>query len=150
MDPSTAGAQPMSNEDGTVWVTFNGEIYHFWKLREELERCGHTFKSNSDTEVALRAYLEWGPACLQRFIGMFAFAVLDLRRDELFLARDPFGMKPLYYAERVDRGKKRHPVPTRATNHKTTRLALFFLCHRRRQDYKTFATSRLGRDFSPL
>lgn len=99
IDLSTAGHEPMSDSDGRLWLTFNGEIYNFKELRRELEGLGHRFKSNSDSEVVIYAYLEWGRDCLTRFNGMFAFAIWDVRDESLFLARDRLGIKPLYYAE---------------------------------------------------
>lgn len=98
IDLSPDGWQPMSTEDGRLHVVFNGEIYNYVELGRELERKGRVFRSRSDTEVLLAAYDQWGSDCLARLVGMFAFAVLDVRRRELFLARDPFGIKPLYYA----------------------------------------------------
>lgn len=96
IDPS-GGHQPLSNRDGTLWITYNGEIYNFRELRTELESRGHVFRARSDTEVAVHAYEEWGEKCLDRFRGMFAFAVWDARKRQLFLARDRLGVKPLYY-----------------------------------------------------
>jgi asparagine synthase (glutamine-hydrolysing) len=92
-----SGAQPMCNEDGSVWTVFNGEIYNFKELRGDLELRGHCFKSVSDTEVIVHAYEEYGDACVEHFTGMFAFAIWDQRRRHLLLARDRVGIKPLYY-----------------------------------------------------
>ena len=91
------GAQPMSNEDGRIWVTYNGELYNFRELRSQLEAAGHLFRTVSDTEVIVHAWEEWGEKCVERFRGMFAFVIADYRRGELFLARDHLGIKPLYY-----------------------------------------------------
>ncbi len=100
IDLSAAGHQPMGTADGRHFVILNGEIYNYVELRRELEGHGVVFRSRSDTEVLLAAWVRWGRACLDRLVGMFAFAILDLERQTLSLARDPFGMKPLYYARR--------------------------------------------------
>lgn len=98
LDLSPQAAQPMSDPTGRYWIVFNGEIYNFAELRRELESQGLTFRtSHSDTEVLLMAYWRWGEQCLARLRGMFAFAVLDLKQKQLFLARDRLGKKPLYY-----------------------------------------------------
>jgi asparagine synthase (glutamine-hydrolysing) len=91
------GDQPICNEDGTLWLVFNGEIYNFRQLRTQLEGKGHVFKTNSDSEVILHAFEEFGYECLNQFNGMFAFAIWDTRRRSLFLARDRIGIKPLFY-----------------------------------------------------
>ena len=100
LDLSADGHMPMSNEDGTVWITYNGEIYNFADLRRELESKGHRFASRTDTEVIVHLYEEEGVGCVRRLNGMFAFAVCDLRGTSpvLFMARDHFGIKPLYYS----------------------------------------------------
>jgi asparagine synthase (glutamine-hydrolysing) len=97
IDLSGMASQPMSNEDGSVWITFNGEIYNFRELRAELIAKGHIFRTNSDTEAIIHAYEEYGRYCLDRLRGMFAFAIWDERTQTLFLARDRLGKKPLYY-----------------------------------------------------
>lgn len=102
IDLST-GQQPLSNEDGTVWIVFNGELYNFRSLVSELEAKGHRFRTRSDTEVIVHAWEEWGEEAVKRFRGMFAFAVWDERRQVLWLARDRVGKKPLYYLLDDDR-----------------------------------------------
>jgi len=97
IDLSAAGHQPMSNEDGSIWITYNGEVYNFQTLREELLTLGHIFRSHTDTEVIIHAYEEWGTSAFLRFRGMFAFALWDSRGQQLYLVKDRFGIKPLYY-----------------------------------------------------
>ena len=98
LDRTSAGHQPMVGADGRTAVVLNGEIYNYLELRQELEGRGRKFVSRSDTEVLLAAFNEWGPACIDRLVGMFSFAILDTKGGTLFLARDPFGMKPLFYS----------------------------------------------------
>ena len=100
IDLSAAGHQPMLTRDGRYALTYNGEIYNFQELRAELEALGHQFRSRTDSEVLLNAYAEWGEAALPRLNGMFAFAIWDKRAKTLFLARDRYGVKPLYYYRR--------------------------------------------------
>jgi asparagine synthase (glutamine-hydrolysing) len=97
LDLSPAGHQPMVSANGRFWIIFNGEIYNYIELRSELKSLGHQFQSGSDSEVILAAYQQWGAQCLQRFNGMWAFAIWDSVDEELFLARDRFGEKPLHY-----------------------------------------------------
>ncbi len=96
----SGGHQPMSDREGTIWVIFNGEIYNFRELRQELESFGHVFRTNSDTEVIIHGYKQWGDEVLNRLNGMFGLAIWDARQKRLVLARDPFGIKLLYY--RID------------------------------------------------
>ena len=98
IDLSDAGVQPMPNENGTLWIVYNGEIFNYIELRAELIRCGHHFSTETDTEVILHAYEEWGADCLSRFNGMWAFAIYNTHDESLFCARDRFGIKPFYYA----------------------------------------------------
>jgi len=98
----SSGQQPLFNEDGSVVVTYNGEIYNFPELMEELKQLGHTFRTHCDTEVIVHAWEQWGERCVDRFRGMFAFGVWDRNRHILFLARDRLGIKPLYYAQLAD------------------------------------------------
>ena len=97
LDLSASGHQPMTSADGQLWIVFNGEIYNYRDLRSELQQAGRRFVTATDTEVVLAAYALWGPDCLRRLNGMWAFAIYDRRRHSLFLARDRFGIKPLYY-----------------------------------------------------
>lgn len=97
IDISQSGHQPMCNENGTIWITYNGEIYNYKEIGDRLKVLGHRFRSNSDTEVIIHAYEEWGEDCLKYFNGMFAFAIYDSHKSQVFLARDRVGKKPLYY-----------------------------------------------------
>jgi asparagine synthase (glutamine-hydrolysing) len=99
IDLSADALQPMTSEDGTLWLIFNGEIYNYIELRGELAAKGHRFATASDTEVILHAYEEWGTDCLRRFNGMWAFAIWDEKNQRLFCARDRFGIKPFYYTQ---------------------------------------------------
>lgn len=102
IDLSDAASQPMVSPDGQAVLAYNGEIYNFREIRAELEKCGYRFRSASDTEVVLNALTEWGVAALTKFNGMFALAFWDIRRQTLLLARDRYGIKPLYYAVQTD------------------------------------------------
>jgi asparagine synthase (glutamine-hydrolysing) len=121
IDLSPKGHQPMCNEDETIWLTFNGEIYNFSEIREDLKKAGHVFKSHTDSEVIIHAYEQYGLECLNRFNGMWAFCIYDKKKDLLILSRDRFGVKPLYY--HVSGGKiifssmiaalRTHPIATK-------------------------------------
>jgi asparagine synthase (glutamine-hydrolysing) len=102
IDLSSAGHQPMASSCGRYWVTYNGEIYNYLELRAELERNGYPFRTRSDTEVVLAAYVAWGADMLSRLVGMYALCILDTRARRMFLARDPFGIKPLYFVRDSD------------------------------------------------
>lgn len=97
LDLSDHGSQPMSFANERYWMVYNGEVYNFIELRKELIQLGHSFRSDSDSEVVLAAYMEWGNACVNKFNGMWAIAILDQQKKELFLSRDRFGIKPFYY-----------------------------------------------------
>jgi asparagine synthase (glutamine-hydrolysing) len=102
IDPSASGNQPISNEDKTLWVSYNGEIYNFLDIRNELLSRGHAFKSATDTEVVVHAYEEWGVECIKYFNGMFSFALWDFNNKSLWLVRDRLGIKPLFYCYTPD------------------------------------------------
>lgn len=93
------GRQPIPNEDEAVWIVFNGEIYNYRELRTYLKKKGHTFRTGTDTEVILHLYEEFGVDCLQHLNGIFAFAIWDIPRQEIVIARDRMGIKPLYYTQ---------------------------------------------------
>jgi asparagine synthase (glutamine-hydrolysing) len=99
----SGGRQPMCNEDESIWIVFNGEIYNFLDLRPELEARGHVFRTNSDTEAIVHLYEDYGPDCVQHLNGMFAFAIWDSKKQTLFIARDRMGKKPMYY---IDTGEQ--------------------------------------------
>ncbi len=102
LDLSPDGIQPMSNEDQSIWIVFNGEIYNFQEIRVELQQKGHVFHSRTDTEVIVHAYEEWGLECLKRLNGMFAFGLWDETKQRLWLVRDRLGIKPLFFAHLAD------------------------------------------------
>src|SRR2546425_1064694 len=116
IDPSSAGHQPMLSTNGRFVITLNGEIYNYRELREQLKSKGHNFRTQTDTEVLLAAWAEWGVECLPRLNGMFAFALWDERERTLTLARDRVGIKPLYYAHpsenAANSGRDKHPSGT--------------------------------------
>jgi len=93
------GSQPLCNEDETIWITYNGEIFNYIELHDELIKLGHKFRTRSDTEVIVHAYEQWGNDCLSRFNGQFAFAIYDIKKKSLFAARDRLGIRPLFYTE---------------------------------------------------
>lgn len=102
IDLSAAGHMPMSDPSGRWWIAYNGEVFNFADVRAELAALGHAFRSGTDTEVILHAFMQWGVACMHRFIGMFAFAITDTQSGEVTLVRDRYGIKPLYYARHRD------------------------------------------------
>jgi asparagine synthase (glutamine-hydrolysing) len=102
IDLSKNGKQPMCNEDETVWISFNGEIYNYLSLKADLEKKGHKFSTNTDTEAIIHAYEEYGTDCLNMLNGMFAFAIWDGNKRKLLLARDRHGKKPLFYTLQGD------------------------------------------------
>lgn len=97
IDLSPKGAQPMPSADRNLYITYNGEIYNYIELRQDLRALGHSFISETDTEVILAAYAEWGEACVNHFNGIWAFAIVDLKENKLFCSRDRFGVKPVHY-----------------------------------------------------
>jgi asparagine synthase (glutamine-hydrolysing) len=132
----TSGQQPIHNQDKTAWIVFNGEIYNYQELRERLERLGHTFYTNSDTEVIVHAYDQYGADCPKHLRGMFAFAIWDTRDKSLFLARDRVGKKPLLYAQHNGdlifasefQALILHPDVSREINHEAIHQYLSYLC----------------------
>ena len=93
------GSQPLANEDNSIWIIFNGEIYNYIELRVDLEKAGHTFRTNSDTEVMVHAYEEYGTDCVKKFNGQFAFCIYDKKKEMLFLSRDRLGIRPIFYTQ---------------------------------------------------
>ena len=98
IDLSTAGHQPMRDHSGRYWIVYNGEVYNYLEVRAELVKLGRSFQTRTDSEVLLQAFIEWGPDCLSRFNGMWAFAIYDCHTGSIFCARDRYGIKPFYYA----------------------------------------------------
>jgi len=92
------GSQPLCNEDSSLWITYNGEIFNYIELRQQLEQTGHRFRTHSDTEVIVHAYEQWGENCLSHFNGQFAFAIYNRQDQSLFIARDRLGIRPVFYA----------------------------------------------------
>ena len=103
LDLSVAGKQPMFSDDARYVITYNGEVYNFKTIRGELAGLGHQFRSNTDSEVILKSYIEWGEKCVHKFNGMFAFAILDRHSKDVFIARDRYGIKPFYYYQDSER-----------------------------------------------
>ena len=103
LDLSPHGHMPMRSDDGRLALIHNGEIYNYVELRDELQRLGHVFRSDGDTEVILRAYLQWGAQCVERFVGMWAFALYDATTRSLLLSRDRLGIKPIYVHRTAER-----------------------------------------------
>ena len=103
IDPSPEANQPMSDSTGRYAIVYNGEVYNFGEIKQELESKGVVFKTLSDTEVVLEAYVHYGEQCLQKFNGFFAFCIFDKEQNEFFLARDRYGIKPLYYYHDEDK-----------------------------------------------
>jgi asparagine synthase (glutamine-hydrolysing) len=135
------GHQPISNEDGTVSIVFNGEIYNFKELHAELAARGHVFRTHSDTEAIVHAYEEYGAACVERLRGMFAFAIWDARKAELFLARDRVGKKPLYYSLTPRSSNTRKSV-VRSTRRRSTHISRSATCPIRSASCAASASSR--------
>src|SRR5947199_2798911 len=131
-----SGQQPIHNRDRSAWIVFNGEIYNYKELREQLEKLGHTFYTNSDTEAIILAYDQYGAECPKHLRGMFAFAIWDERTQELFLARDRVGKKPLLYSLAGDQlifGSEfsallQHPSVGREVNREAIHDYLSFMC----------------------
>ncbi len=144
LDLSQSGHQPMSSADRTMWIVFNGEIYNYIELREELKASGYSFRSQTDTEVILAAYMAWGTECLNRFNGMWSFALWDAVKKELFCARDRFGVKPFYYYKNQDtfifgseiKSLLIHPFVKRVPNDRI--IYNFLISHMRDWNEETF------------
>src|SRR5687767_15166126 len=131
------GQQPIHNQDRSAWIVFNGEIYNYLELRAKLEKLGHTFYTNSDTEAIVHAYSQYGDDCPKHLRGMFAFAIWDEAKQELFLARDRVGKKPLLYAQTANGGLVfasefmpllLHPDVSRDIDHEALHYYLTFMC----------------------
>ncbi|MBX3423895.1 MAG: asparagine synthase (glutamine-hydrolyzing) [Pirellulaceae bacterium] len=133
VDLSEAGHQPMTDESGRYWIVYNGEVYNFIELRQELEQLGRAFRSRTDTEVVLQAFIEWGPTCLLKFNGMWALVIYDRQTRQIFCARDRFGVKPFHFAHQPGRFafsseiKQLLELPWVSRQANRQRLADFFL-----------------------
>ncbi len=122
----SSGQQPISIRDKKYWIVYNGELFNYIEIKRDLEKLGIRFTTQTDTEVVLQAYAQWGPACLQQFVGQFAIAIWDKDKEELFLARDRVGIRPLFYTRSGNqfifcseiRGLFQIPTVRRAVNHK--------------------------------
>ena len=97
LDLSALGHEPLADETGNYWLTYNGELYNYLEIKQELKELGVVFRSNTDAEVVLKAYIFWGKECLSKFNGMWAFAIYNVKNQEVFASRDRFGVKPFYY-----------------------------------------------------
>ncbi|MCU4155371.1 asparagine synthase (glutamine-hydrolyzing) [Carboxylicivirga sp. A043] len=130
----SSGQQPLCNSDGTLWIAYNGEVYNHIELKKKLEQKGHRFRTNCDTEVVLHMFEEYGPACLEQLNGQFAFSIWDEKRQSLFLARDRFGIRPLFYTQKEEqliyasevKCLFEHPITNRAIDIKGLKESLIF------------------------
>lgn len=146
----TGGWQPIYNEDDTIAIVYNGEIYNFEETHDELVRLGHTFKTKSDTEVVIHAYEEWGEKSFDRHNGMFAFALYDIKKDKLILARDHFGIKPLHYAFLTDPVSIVPPADARSTHSAARRQEPFHLDTRQKKSSEPSLKLLFSSEIKPI